>query len=178
MEQGRFREDLFHRLNVIRIQIPPLRERREDIPLLMDHFLGKAATELDVQAKILRADALERLEAFHWPGNVRQLENTARWLTVMASGKEIRQQDLPPEILGSAAADDAETRRAADWESALGVWVQQRHAAGAKGLLAEVEAAMIRAALQATGGRRQDAARLLGWGRNTLTRKLKELGGS
>ncbi|WP_456446311.1 nitrogen regulation protein NR(I) [Thiolapillus sp.] len=178
VEQGRFREDLFHRLNVIRIQIPPLRERREDIPLLMDHFLGKAAAELDVQAKILRADALERLEAFHWPGNVRQLENTARWLTVMASGQEIRQQDLPPEILGAAAADDADTGGAGDWESALGAWVNQRHAAGADGLLAEVEAAMIRAALQATGGRRQDAARLLGWGRNTLTRKLKELEGA
>ncbi|BAO43276.1 nitrogen regulation protein NR(I) [Thiolapillus brandeum] len=178
VEQGRFREDLFHRLNVIRIQIPPLRERREDIPLLMDHFLSRAAEELGVPAKILRADALERLEAFSWPGNVRQLENTARWLTVMASGQEIHPQDLPPEILESAEAGPAESRDAEDWESVLGFWVERRHAAGGEGLMAEVEAAMIRAALKATAGRRQDAARLLGWGRNTLTRKLKELEGS
>jgi two-component system nitrogen regulation response regulator GlnG len=176
VEQGRFREDLFHRLNVIRIQIPPLRERREDISLLMDHFLSRAAVELGVQAKILRADALEKLEVFSWPGNVRQLENTARWLTVMASGQEIHQQDLPPEILESVEALCAEPRDAEDWKAVLGSWVEQRHAAGAEGLLAEVEAAMMRAALHATDGRRQDAARLLGWGRNTLTRKLKELG--
>jgi two-component system nitrogen regulation response regulator GlnG len=177
VEQGGFREDLFHRLNVIRIQIPPLRERREDISLLMNHFLSRVATELNVQAKTLRADALEKLEVFAWPGNVRQLENTARWLTVMASGQEIHLQDLPPEILEAAeGGGPMEPGVAADWESVLASWVEQRHVAGAEGLLAEVEAAMIKAALQATGGRRQDAARLLGWGRNTLTRKLKELG--
>ncbi len=175
VEQGRFREDLFHRLNVIRIQIPPLRERREDISLLMSHFLSQAAEELDVQVKTLRPDALAKLEAFSWPGNVRQLENTARWLTVMASGQEIHLQDLPPEILQAGEEAAMESGVATDWESVLASWVARRHAEDAQGLLAEVEAVMIKAALQATGGRRQEAARLLGWGRNTLTRKLKDL---
>ena len=175
---GRFREDLFHRLNVIRIQIPPLRERREDISLLMNHFLSRAAAELNVEAKTLRDDALARLEAFSWPGNVRQLENTARWLMVMASGQEIHAQDLPPEILDTTEAGFSGATGGGDWESVLGSWVEQSHAAGREGLLAEVETVMIQAALRATGGRRQDAARLLGWGRNTLTRKLKELEGS
>ncbi|WP_457675230.1 nitrogen regulation protein NR(I) [Thiolapillus sp.] len=173
--EGRFREDLFHRLNVIRIQIPPLRERREDIALLMNHFLSRAALELNVEAKTLRADALARLEAFSWPGNVRQLENTARWLTVMASGQEIHEQDLPPEILATDEGEAPVAAQGGDWQSLLASWVEQSHAEGREGLLAEVEAAMIQAALQATGGRRQEAARLLGWGRNTLTRKLKEL---
>ncbi len=174
VEQGRFREDLYHRLNVIRINIPPLRERREDIPQLTEFFLNKVARELDTEAKEIRPDALRVLEAFPWPGNVRQLENVARWLTVMGSGKEIHAADLPPEIQESSVGA-AQAGRGADWRGALQEWVRQQHLDGATGLQREVEQALIRAALNATGGRKQEAAQLLGWGRNTLTRKLKEL---
>jgi len=173
VEEGRFREDLFHRLNVIHIDIPPLRERREDIPLLLEHFLRRAAAELGTDPKEIQPDALERLQAFSWPGNVRQLENLARWLTVMASGREIHAQDLPPEFLESGAVVAASG--ASDWRKLLEEWALGRYLEGAEGIDREVEQALIRAALAATGGRKQEAARLLGWGRNTLTRKLKEL---
>ncbi len=173
--RGLFREDLFHRLNVIRIHIPPLRERREDIGLLMGHFLRKAALELDADTKRLKPDALAQLQAFSWPGNVRQLENTARWLTVMASGKEIHIQDLPPEIAADGSGLQSAQPAAGDWRSMLQSWVQACHEEGRTGLLDEVEATMIKAALQATGDRKQEAAQLLGWGRNTLTRKLKDI---
>ena len=176
VREERFREDLFHRLNVIRIQIPPLRERREDIPLLMQHFLQQAATELEVEAKTLTTAAASRLSTLAWPGNVRQLENLCRLLTVMAPGQEIHTEDLPSELFG---AETGESETTADWQGLLRHWAQQQLAAGAERLLDEAlpdfERVMIDVALQHTGGRRQDAARLLGWGRNTLTRKLKEL---
>jgi len=174
VEQGRFREDLYHRLNVIRIDIPPLRERAEDIPQLMEFFLKKVAAELGTETKEIRPDALKVLEAFSWPGNVRQLENVARWLTVMASGREIHARDLPPEIRG-ATASEGEGGSPVDWRDALKRWVQERYAAGVTGLHRELEDELIRAALAATGGHKQEAAKLLGWGRNTLTRKLKDL---
>ncbi|RTZ71517.1 MAG: nitrogen regulation protein NR(I) [Gammaproteobacteria bacterium] len=174
VKEGRFREDLYHRLNVIRIDIPPLRERAEDIPQLMEFFLKKVAAELETETKEIRPDALQVLEAFPWQGNVRQLENVARWLTVMASGREIHASDLPPEIRGDAVAEGA-AGSPADWRDALGRWVRERHAAGAAGLHREVEDELIRAALAATEGHKQEAAKLLGWGRNTLTRKLKDL---
>jgi len=173
--RGRFREDLFHRLNVIRIHIPPLRERREDIGVLMEHFLRKAAQELEVETKRLAPDTLTRLEAFSWPGNVRQLENTARWLTVMASGQDIYPQDLPPEISAEMDESDAPASAGGDWRAMLQDWVAASYEAGQTGLLNEVETVMIKAALLATGDRRQEAAQLLGWGRNTLTRKLKDI---
>ncbi len=174
VEEGRFREDLYHRLNVIRINIPPLRERREDIPLLMEHHLKKVARELDTEPKTVRPEVMDRLQGFSWPGNVRQLENLARWLTVMASGHEIHLRDLPPEFLQSGELP-AVTPAAGDWRAALADWVRRRHQEGGENLQREVERALIQAALGATGGRKQEAARLLGWGRNTLTRKLKEL---
>ena len=173
VKQGRFREDLYHRLNVIRIDIPPLRERREDIPRLMEFFLKKVAAELATETKEIRSDALEVLEAFSWPGNVRQLENVARWLTVMASGREIHASDLPPEFQ-EITGRKGENGYPGDWRASLGKWVREQYAAGATGLHREVEEQLIRAALDATGGHKQEAARLLGWGRNTLTRKLKE----
>jgi len=173
--QGRFREDLFHRLNVIRIHIPPLRERQEDIGALMAHFLRKAARELEVEAKQLTPESFAQLRAFSWPGNVRQLENTARWLTVMASGQEIYPRDLPEEITGDAGQAGAEAPAGKDWRSALESWVVASHEEGKTALLDDVETVMIKAALLATGDRRQEAARLLGWGRNTLTRKLKDI---
>jgi two-component system nitrogen regulation response regulator GlnG len=176
VREGQFREDLFHRLNVIRIQIPPLRERREDIPLLMRHFLAQAARELDVEAKSLNPDVEQRLCRLDWPGNVRQLENFCRWLTVMAPGQEIRVEDLPAELYETSAAAHAS---GGDWQTQLRAWANLQLANGSVRLLDEAlptfERTLIETALQHTGGRRQEAARLLGWGRNTLTRKLKEL---
>ena len=171
---GRFREDLFHRLNVIRVHVPALRERGEDIELLAAHFLEDAARELGVEPKILRPDVQQYLQRLEWPGNVRQLENTCRWLTVMAMGKEIHLTDLPPELGDGKDPERSES----DWEVVLRRWAEQRLGRGETGLLDEAvprfERAMIETALKYSGGRRQDAARLLGWGRNTLTRKLKE----
>lgn len=176
VKEGRFREDLFHRLNVIRIHIPALRDRREDIPLLMKHFLTAIAQELGVETKILRDETIRVLQGMAWPGNVRQLENTARWLTVMASGQDVHIEDLPPELhLGEAAESVA-----GDWQLSLRSWAREALDQGKSALLDEAmpafETIMIEVALEQTGGRRQDAAKLLGWGRNTLTRKIKELG--
>jgi len=176
VRDGDFREDLFHRLNVIRIHIPSLRERREDIPVLMQHFLDRAARELEVEAKQLGPDVEKMLVQLDWPGNVRQLENLCRWLTVMAPGQEIRPGDLPGEL---ATGPVALNTTGGDWQALLHKWVQQQLAAGREQILEEAtpafERIMIETALQHTGGKRQEAARLLGWGRNTLTRKLKEL---
>jgi two-component system nitrogen regulation response regulator GlnG len=175
VREGLFREDLFHRLNVIRVRIPALRERREDIPLLTGKFLLSAAKELGVEAKTLRPEAEGYLSGLEWPGNVRQLENTCRWLTVMASGQEIHVEDLPDDLRKPAAPRDID----ADWEAALQHWADDRLRAGATKLLDTAlpafERVMIHSALSKAGGRRQDAALLLGWGRNTLTRKIKEL---
>jgi two-component system nitrogen regulation response regulator GlnG len=175
VKDGRFREDLFHRLNVIRVHLPALSERREDIPLLMRHFLGTAAKELGVETKILLPETVEELKRLDWPGNVRQLENTARWLTVMASSQQIHVADLPPELIESGQ----ERTDQQDWRGALRRWARSSLQKGDRGLLdvalPAFETIMIEAALEYTGGRRQDAARLLGWGRNTLTRKIKEL---
>jgi two-component system nitrogen regulation response regulator GlnG len=173
---NRFREDLFHRLNVIRIHIPKLANRREDIPKLARFFLHKAANELNVDTKILLSETEEFLCSLPWPGNVRQLENTCRWITVMASGREVHIQDLPPELL-----ETKETSTPADdWEKALRHWADMALARGHHQLLSEAvptfERALIETALKYTAGRKRDAANLLGWGRNTLTRKLKELG--
>ncbi len=176
VEAGKFREDLYHRLNVIRIRIPPLRERREDIPLLMDYHLRRAAEELEAEQKVLTGEALALLQEFHWPGNVRQLENLARWLTVMAAGREVKARDLPPEFQ-QGQEHGGSRAPSGDWRQLLEIWVRERYLQGDTGLEQEVERALIQAALAATGGRKQEAARLLGWGRNTLTRKLKEMEG-
>jgi two-component system nitrogen regulation response regulator GlnG len=177
VEQGRFREDLFHRLNVIRIHIPALRERKQDIPLLLRHFLHQAASELGVENKILKPEAETFLSTLEWPGNVRQLENSCRWLTVMASGREIYLHDLPPELLNTATEKEIV---GTNWESLLRTWVDQqllsKEAEVAKQTIPAVEAILIKAALNFTRGKRHEAAILLGYGRNTLTRKIKELG--
>jgi two-component system nitrogen regulation response regulator GlnG len=176
VKKGAFREDLFHRLNVIRIQLPALRERREDIPLLMHHFLNRAADELAMEPKLLLPETENYLKQLAWPGNVRQLENTARWLTVMASGQEIHLEDLPVELKD----EETDEESSGDWRQLLRSWGRRRLQEGVEGLLSEAEpefeTIMIEIALEHTAGRRQDAARLLGWGRNTLTRKIKELG--
>jgi two-component system nitrogen regulation response regulator GlnG len=173
--RGLFREDLYHRLNVIRLELPPLRARAEDIPDLLAHYLRLTAHDLGVERKALAGEAAAKLSVYGWPGNVRELVNLCRRLSVLAPGREIHVEDLPSEIL-SAGATDAD----ADWERALASWAE-RHALGGKQPLLELalpvmERILIRAALKRTQGHRQEAARILGWGRNTLTRKLKELG--
>ncbi|MDD5273724.1 MAG: nitrogen regulation protein NR(I), partial [Methylovulum sp.] len=177
VQQGRFREDLFHRLNVIRIHIPPLRDRKQDIPLLLRHFLNQAGQELNTEIKILKTEAEAFLSTLEWPGNVRQLENICRWLTVMASGREIHLHDLPPELLNTPAE---KTAAGSDWESLLRTWVDQqllnKENEVAKQTIPAVEAILIKSALNFTHGKRHEAAILLGYGRNTLTRKIKELG--
>ena len=178
VEQGRFREDLFHRLNVIRIHIPPLRDRKQDIPLLLRHFLQNAATELNTEIKILKPDAEAFLSTLDWPGNVRQLENSCRWLTVMAAGREIHLHDLPPELINtSVEKNTTET----GWEVLLRNLIDQQLLRGneveiAKQIIPAVETILIKAALNFTHGKRHEAAQLLGYGRNTLTRKIQEFG--
>ncbi|MBV4505226.1 nitrogen regulation protein NR(I) [Pseudomonas sp. BW13M1] len=176
VQAGKFREDLFHRLNVIRIHIPRLADRREDIPALARHFLGRAAQELAVEPKLLKPETEEFIRNLPWPGNVRQLENTCRWITVMASSREVLVGDLPPELL-NLPQDAAPVT---NWEQALRQWADQALARGQSSLLDSAvpsfERIMIETALKHTAGRRRDAALLLGWGRNTLTRKIKELG--
>ncbi|KJZ16519.1 MULTISPECIES: nitrogen regulation protein NR(I) [Halomonas] len=171
---GRFREDLFHRLNVIRVHLPRLSQRREDIPRLARHFLVEAAKELSTDVKVLTREAEEFLTRVDWPGNVRQLENTCRWLTVMASGREILVEDLPPELRGG---DDSAA--GGDWREAFRAWADSALASGHTHLLEEAvpdfERILIETALKHTAGRKGEAAELLGWGRNTLTRKLKVL---
>ncbi|HKS14794.1 MAG TPA: nitrogen regulation protein NR(I) [Pseudomonas sp.] len=176
VQAGKFREDLFHRLNVIRIHIPRLADRREDIPALARHFLGRAAQELSVEPKLLKPETEEFMRNLPWPGNVRQMENTCRWITVMASSREVLVGDLPPELL-NLPQDAAPVT---NWEQALRQWADQALARGQSNLLDSAvpsfERIMIETALKHTAGRRRDAAVLLGWGRNTLTRKIKELG--
>lgn len=177
VQNNSFREDLFHRLNVIRIHLPKLAERREDIPKLMQHFFTIAGNELNVEPKRLLPDTEQYLSKLDWPGNVRQLENTCRWLTVMASGREIHLDDLPPELLEHSSS---EATPAANWQENLRRWADQELLLGRDKLLdravPDFERIMIETALKHTQGRRRDAANLLGWGRNTLTRKIKELG--
>lgn len=176
VRDGKFREDLFHRLNVIRIHIPRLADRREDIPALARHFLARAAQELAVEPKTLRPETEEYMKGLSWQGNVRQLENTCRWITVMASSREVLIDDLPPELL----SQPQDAQPAANWEQALRHWADQALTRGQSSLLDSAvpafERIMIETALKHTAGRRRDAAVLLGWGRNTLTRKIKELG--
>ena len=175
VKETRFREDLYHRLNVIRINTPPLRHRREDIPLLFNHYLAESAKELDTPAKTIDAQAMEALQGYDWPGNVRQLVNTTRRLTVTAPGSVITAADIPAELGGG----DATTRSGQEWTRSLESWVEGRLRAGEIGLLEtalpDFEKTLIRIALRQTGGHRQKAARLLGWGRNTLARKMKAL---
>jgi len=177
VQRGAFREDLFHRLNVIRIHIPKLAERREDIPTLMKYFFQQAAKELGGETKILLPEAEAFLVSLDWPGNVRQLENCCRWITVMASGREVHLSDLPPE-LGTSSTQPVSTEQL-DWPDLLFRWARNELVQGKQQILQEAvpafEKVMIQVALQHSQGRKRDAAELLGWGRNTLTRKMKDL---
>lgn len=176
VKESRFREDLYHRLNVIRINTPPLRQRREDIPLLLNHYLAEAAAEMTTPAKTIDDEALEALQNYEWPGNVRQLVNASRRLTVTAPGKKITSRDIPSELGGGGTAGQPTQ----EWTRSLEAWAETQLAGGSdKALLdaavPQFEKTLIRTALARTNGSRKDAALLLGWGRNTLTRKMKAL---
>jgi len=170
---GRFREDLYYRLNVIRLNLPPLRERRQDIPLLLRHYLNEASAVLNEQSKRLLPEAESFLCGLDWPGNVRQLENACHWITVMASSREIRLDDLPPELLGAE-----KHRKNGDWQEGLLQWVESQLETGAGNVAKEVivsaEKVLILSALQHSQGRRHAAAKRLGYSRNTLARKIQE----
>ncbi len=176
VEAGAFREDLYHRLNVVSLELPPLRERDGDIELLSHHFLHRAAAELDCAPKELSAEALTLMKRYRWPGNVRQLENLCQRLSVMACGQKILPGDLPSELQQTATADHA---AGGNWQQALNDRAETLLAAGdalIPTLQPELEQVLIEAALRHSGGHKGEAAQALGWGRNTLTRKLKELG--
>ena len=182
VKKGLFREDLFHRLNVIRIQLPALRERKEDIPALLNLFLHRAVNELAIddesaENKSIDAETMEYLTSLNWSGNVRQLKNTCHWLAVMTSGQTVHMSDLPAELLNDNQIDNSDNN--GDWKQSLTSKIRQQLLAGetelASSTISQVEEILIRAALQKTNGRKNDAAILLGWGRNTLTRKIKEL---
>ena len=175
VEDGRFREDLYHRLNVIRINTPPLRQRRRDIPLLLSHYLDDAAQELDVPAKTLNSEAMDILQSYDWPGNVRQLVNVTRRMTMSAPGGVIAAIDIPAE-LDDGAGKDAQQ----EWTQCLAYWAEQELGSDAQtplieAALPEFEKTLIKIALNQAHGHRQQAAKLLGWGRNTLTRKIRSL---
>jgi two-component system nitrogen regulation response regulator GlnG len=179
VRQGLFREDLLHRLNVVRLRLPPLRERPEDIPPLARHFMQKSARELAVEPKALSDEAIKVLQGFAFPGNVRQLENVCHWLTVMAPGQRIEAVDLPPEVREPAMPPGVRPGEVG-WQQVLDRELAAALARGEKSvgdrLEREFEMTLIRRALMHTGGHRMDAAQWLGWGRNTLTRKIQELG--
>ena len=175
VKDGRFREDLFHRLNVIRINTPPLRQRREDIPQLLSHYLAAAAKEMRATPKTFDSDALEMLRSYDWPGNVRQVVNATRRLTVTAPGAVITAEDIPADLGGKNQSKKA----AQEWTRSLAAWAETQLGEDDASLLAtalpELEKTLIQVAMSKTNGRRQEAAKLLGWGRNTLARKMKAL---
>jgi len=174
VKEGLFREDLFHRLNVIKISLPNLNERKEDIPLLVKHFFHKSSEELKEEKKYLSEEVENYFTTLNWPGNVRQLENTCRWLTVMSPTREVKLEDLPDEL----KLENIEKLN--DWTKVLQSWSENYLAKGKTDLLEEAipefEKTLIKVALNKTLGRKKEAADLLGWGRNTLTRKIKDLG--
>ena len=174
VKAGNFREDLFHRLNVIKLSLPKLSDRKEDIPTLVKHFFQKSSDELKEEKKYLSAEVEDYFMTLSWPGNVRQLENTCRWLTVMSPTREVKLEDLPDDL----KVENVENLN--DWTKVLQSWSENYLSKGKNNLLEEAipefERTIIKVALNKTMGRKKEAAELLGWGRNTLTRKIKELG--
>jgi len=176
VKSGQFREDLFHRLNVIRIKVPPLRERVEDIPLLSQYFLNKSANQLNVKLKSLSPEVIEYFKNLYWQGNVRQLENICHWLTVMAPGNVINVSDLPAELNSEPVSSGSTS---SNWQENLGREVSKILLTGEVNIFKDYtnifEKELIIQALKYTKGRKVEAAKLLGIGRNTITRKIKEL---
>lgn len=187
VEQGTFISDLYYRLNVIHINMPPLRDRNNDIPMLAKHFLTQSAIEANTEPKKLTSEVLVFLCRQPWPGNVRQLKNLCKYLTIMVTGKDIQLSDLPSEFLnaknnqvkGPSVINGNPTQEGSTWQELLRIWVDSRLKAGEHDILSEAtpefEKIMLQAALDFTSNHKQESARLLGWGRNTLTRKIKEL---
>lgn len=175
--QSKFREDLFHRLNVFKLQLPPLRDRKEDIKVLAEHFLSVSSKELNVSEKSLDKNVLSFFESYHWPGNIRQLENICRYLTVMCSSLIITVDDLPDDI--TSGVDQKETNNGKlGWESLLENEIRERVTTERDVLIKineKLQKLLINESLRAANGIKQDAAKLLGWGRNTLARKAKEI---
>ncbi|NPA72588.1 MAG: nitrogen regulation protein NR(I) [Gammaproteobacteria bacterium] len=178
VREGKFREDLLYRLNIIRIKVPALRERREDVPLLLRFYMESEAKSLGLEEKVLTPQVEVFLSKLPWPGNVRQLKSLCTWLTIMAPDKRVHLEDLPLELQSSmrSSLSDSEVD---DWQTPLKQWADQFLQSGREGLHTTAEAmfekVLIEAALKASGNHRQKAAVLLGWGRNTLTRKIQSL---
>ena len=174
---AKFREDLFYRLNVIRIEVPKLKERIDDIKLLATAFLKMHSDSLGEELRVLSKEALEVLEKYNWPGNVRQLENICYWLTLMSPTQNIKVEDLPNEIKDF---DNLEDDLPTDWEKGFSIWLKNLSNSKDSNLLdivgPKLDKMLIKTALEKTNGRKNDAAVLLGWGRNTLSKKIKELG--
>ncbi|MBL7003601.1 MAG: nitrogen regulation protein NR(I) [Gammaproteobacteria bacterium] len=184
VDDGTFREDLYHRLNVIRLHLPALRERKEDIPLLLNHFLQLTAKELGETQKTMNSEVSNYLSSLTWSGNVRQLENTCRWFTVMATGNEINMEDLPADLKPLNQISNIQNHESPQtiqyqWEDLLRLWINEKLDEGESNIIEEAgaifERTLLEAALEKTNGRKQEAALLIGWGRNTITRKIKEL---
>jgi two-component system nitrogen regulation response regulator GlnG len=181
--KGQFRDDLYHRLNVIRLKLPPLRERKNDIPKLIEHFLESAANELNVAVKNLSKDAVTTLKRYRWPGNVRQLENTCRWLTVMAPGQRVGVDDLPDDIVNngdikSESTTETNSETLSSWLSLLSdelATIPNDNTDVLTQYQRRLEQIALEHALARFDGHKQKAALWLGWGRNTLTRKRKNL---
>jgi two-component system nitrogen regulation response regulator GlnG len=183
IKTGKFREDLYHRLNVFRIELPPLRKRKEDIPMLVKHFLSKSAAEIKGDEKGIDKNAMKMLNDYDWPGNIRQLENTCRYITVMAPSASITVDDIPDEIKNINQSDVSNTVNinmdsTSSWEESLSSHIKNvlSDVNDLTRLSKELEKLLLQEALKASKGRKIDAAKILGLGRNTITRKIKDLG--
>ncbi|BBP43704.1 nitrogen regulation protein NR(I) [Thiosulfativibrio zosterae] len=180
VRQGKFREDLLYRFNVIRIKVPALRERRDDIPALLSYYLSEEAKQYNLDEKTLSKEVEAYLSTLPWPGNVRQLRSVCTWLTIMAPDKEVHMDDLPLELQGGSSATQLQTTEQDDWLTPLRLWAEKFLYSGKDGLHTEAEGmferVLIEEAMKASLNHRQKAARLMGWGRNTLTRKTQALG--
>jgi two-component system nitrogen regulation response regulator GlnG len=183
IKTGQFREDLYHRLNVFRIELPPLRKRKEDIPALVEYFLKKSADEIKSERKDIEENAMDILNEYNWPGNIRQLENTCRYITVMAPSTSITIDDIPDEVKNIEMITNGSTQfngpdANIDWEVTLSDHIKSvlQDQKDLTNLSKELEKILLQEALKASNGRRIDAAKILGLGRNTITRKIKDLG--
>ena len=178
VSQSKFREDLFYRLNVIKIDVPPLRERKDDIELLAKYFLKKNSDAAGEELRVLSNETIDALNRYEWPGNVRQLENTCYWLTLMSPTQNVQPSDLPNEILEIGANLSANSD--SSWEDGFVSWLRDLVDSQETDVLdfvnPKIEKLLIKTALEKTNGKKNDAANLLGWGRNTLAKKIKELG--
>jgi two-component system nitrogen regulation response regulator GlnG len=176
IKTSKFREDLYHRLNVFKLELPPLRQRKEDIPSLISHFLKTAAIELNTEQKMINKKTMTFLEAFDWPGNIRQLENTCRYLTVMSASSIISMDDLPQDIFNDKGLDENQKSHDVNWQTSLEDFIRSEIGSDKnilKKVNSEIEKILIDESLRASNGIKLEAAKLLGWGRNTLARKAK-----